>query len=95
MQLNLFDKSKDEATLFVFPPYRRAAAVRQAAAEILRKDYKSGRAFWSKHTAQLRRSLLGLGMDRASVTAEIDRYAEAVSRELNISQHYRRPDGAA
>ncbi|OBQ72252.1 DUF6074 family protein [Mesorhizobium loti] len=101
MQLDLFTdmkpaEVKSDGTVRAFPPARRAALVRSTAATIYAKSYQAGRAFWSKHVAQLKRELKAIGIDASGMAVEIDRYTIAVGREIDrLTYSRRRPDGAA
>jgi hypothetical protein len=100
-QLDLFadtkpPKVKPAGIVRAFPPARRADLVRSTAATIYAKSYQAGRAFWTRHAAELRRGMKAVGIESKVVDVELDRYAIAVGREIDRLMYIRRrPDGVA
>lgn len=81
MQLDLFQWQKareTSATVHRFPLARRAALIREIAAELLSRDERAGRKFWNTHVQKLRRELRASGLCRADIDIEIRDYARAV-----------------
>ncbi|WP_133123857.1 DUF6074 family protein [Phyllobacterium zundukense] len=94
MQLDLFTHRKP-ATVHAFPLDRRRKLVNDAAEALNAKSYSQGKAHWTRLVNRIRKEMLASGLSVQMIESEIAAFADAVSRELNISQHYRGSDGAA
>lgn len=87
MQLDLFTakERKGPATVYRFPLHRRAALIRETAAELCARSYDEGKRYWSRHAQKLRRDLRADGLSRAEIESEIKAYAVAVRRAVFAS----------
>lgn len=94
MQLDLFTHRKP-ATVHVFPLARRRKLVTDAAGALNAKSYLQGKSHWTRLVNRLWKEMHASGLSAPMIETEIAAFADAVSREVNICQHYRGTDGAA
>ncbi|MBZ9603963.1 DUF6074 family protein [Phyllobacterium chamaecytisi] len=94
MQLDLFTYRKP-ATIHAFPLDRRRKLVGDAAEALNTKSYSQGKAHWTRLVSRLWKEMHASGLDTQMIEREIAAFGDAVSREINICQHYRGTDGAA
>ena len=97
LQLNLFDApSAAKGELVCLPTARLSAQVQRVADELLSMSKSAGQRYWTKHAAEIRRNRKAQGFTSKQIDDELDAYARAISRQMDIAVYYRgAPDGAA
>jgi hypothetical protein len=98
MQLDLFTSQRagKQAAIFVMPFERIRPLVQGMARDLLSMGKHDGRRHWQKRIAEIRRTRRAQGFTTQEIDHELDAFARAVGREMDIDLYYRSgPDGAA
>lgn len=97
MQLNLFDAPPAvKGELVCLPTSRLSAQVQRVADELLSMSKSAAQRHWNKHAAEIRRNRKAQGFSTKQIDDELDAYARAISRQMDIAVYYKgAPDGAA
>jgi len=81
-QMDLLAWKRPTAVILSFPIDRETRLIRDTARQLDRRSGKSAEKFWRTECNRLHGRLQARGMARSEIEAEVDRFARAVSMEL-------------